>query len=43
MIGRSSDVAAATLAALLAVLGGTLAAVPMGTRLPLLSILLGGV
>ena len=39
----SSDDPAATLAALLAVLGGTLTEVPVGTLLPLLSILLGGV
>ena len=42
-IGVSSDDSAASLVALLAVLGGTLLAVPVGTLLPLLSILLGGV
>ncbi len=42
-IGVSSDDSAAILVALLAVLGGTLLAVPVGTLLPLLSILLGGV
>ena len=39
----SSDDSTATLIALLAVLGGTLVAVPVGTLLPLLRILLGGV
>ena len=38
----SSDAGTATRLALLAVRGGALAAVPIGTRLPLLRILLGG-